>query len=151
MDASDESGKDSIKEPHPTLFVCDGRILYYENSMMELYTAISKEEWEAIVHETVSYFTFLECLKKTACPILNEQWDTEDEWYRLQLELAVSRMRNLDPLLVASVDHRKIKREYTKAMRSNARQFMKDLQELKARSPKPPTSTNDKTISVSEL
>ena len=116
------------KEPHPTLFVLEGAIRVYEDgSMLELHTQITQEEWEIIVSETIHYKVFLECLKTVACPILEEPWAEEDDYFRVQMEVAVSRMRNIDALLVASFDQKEIMRAYTKKAQRNAQALKAEI------------------------
>jgi len=120
------------KEPHPTFFVLEGAIRCYEDgSMLELYSQIKSDEWEVIVSETVHYKVFLECLKQVACPILEEPWTKEDDYFLVQMEVAVSRMRNIDALLVASIDQKKILRAYTKKAQVNAQALKAEINELK--------------------
>jgi hypothetical protein len=98
------------KEPHPTLFVLEGSVRWFKDgSMLELHAQITPEEWMLIVSETVKYQVFVECLKEVACPILEDGWTQEDEWGLLQMRVAVSRMRNIDPLLVAKFNRDTIK------------------------------------------
>lgn len=120
------------KELHPTFFVLEGSIRCYEDgSMLELYSQIASDEWEIIVSETIHYKVFLECLKKVACPILEEPWTKEDDYFLVQMEVAVSRMRNIDALLVASIDQKKILRAYTKKAQVNAQALKAEINELK--------------------
>jgi hypothetical protein len=110
-------------EPHPTLFVWDGSIKHFEHgSMLELHAQITDEEWQQVVEQTVLYKVFLECLKSTACPILEEPWLDEDDWFRVQLDISVSRMRNIDPLLVGKHDQEKLTKLYVDKMRKNAQE-----------------------------
>jgi|10_taG_2_1085330.scaffolds.fasta_scaffold00033_43 hypothetical protein len=109
------------QENHPTLFILEGTILFYEEgSMLTLHTQVEREEWEQMVEETVKYKVFIECLKETGMPLLKERWEEEDDYFRIQLNVAVSRMRNIDPLLVASHDQIALTEEYTKQMKSGA-------------------------------
>jgi hypothetical protein len=118
---TDKKKKGGKREQHPTLFVWEGGIRHYEQgSMLELHTQITTEEWEIIVEQTVAYKVFLECLKQVACPILGEPWDDDDEWFLLQLDVAISRMRNIDTLLVATHDQKAIAKAYTDKMEKNA-------------------------------
>jgi hypothetical protein len=113
--------KPKRKEPHPTLFVFEGSIRYYQNgSMLELYSQITNEEWEMIIDETIHFKCFIECLKNVAYPILDEIWTKEDEWFLLQMNVAISRLRNIDNLYVAKYDEKKIKKIYSKIMKKNA-------------------------------
>jgi hypothetical protein len=108
------------KEQNPTLFVLDGSIRYYEDgSMLELHSKITPDEWDHIVAETVKYKCFVDCLKEIACPSLDESWTKEDEWYRHQLEVSISRMRNIDALLVAKHNIPDIKQLYADYMEDN--------------------------------
>jgi len=120
------------KEPHPTFFVLEGEIRCYEDgTMLQLYTQIKQEEWQEIVYETIKYKIFLECLKEIAFPILEEKWEKLDEYFKLQMEIAISRMRNIDALLVANVDQTTIKNEYTKWMKMNAVKAKQAIEEIK--------------------
>ena len=124
--------KRSKKEANPTLFVWDGSIRHYEDgSMLELHTQVTNEEWEMIVEQTVSYKVFLECLKQVACPILGEPWDEQDDWFRVQLDVAVSRMRNIDTLLVARHDQKKIAEAFTEKMRKNAKEVQDLVEQMR--------------------
>jgi len=110
-------------EDHPTMFVLEGAIkVFKDGSMVALNTQITAEEWELIIEDTVKYKVFLECLKETACPILEEEWTEEDDYFRHQLDIAVSRMRNIDPLLVSRHDQKKITKVYTEKMEKNAQE-----------------------------
>ena len=127
-----KSPKRLLKTEHPTLFVFDGSIRYYEDgSMLELHTAVRPDEWELIVEETIKYKIFLECLKEVAFPILNEQWTKEDDWFRLQLEVAISRIRNIDPLLVIKWNTDEIKKQYISKMTNNAKDVVKLIEETR--------------------
>jgi len=108
------SRKKNKNQDHPTLFVLDGSVRHYENgSMLELHSSIRPNEWELIVEETIKYKIFLECLKETAFPTLDEQWNEQDEWFRLQLDIAVSRIKNIDPILAMKWNEDDIKKKYT--------------------------------------
>lgn len=121
------------KEQHPTLFVMDGSIrIFEEGSMLELHTQISQEEWEAIVEETIKYKVFVECLKEIAIPKLDEKWEPEDDWFRVQLDVAISRMRNIDALIVAKHNQEDIKKVYSEEIKKNAAamtEFIKEVRE----------------------
>jgi len=122
------SKKPKKKEPHPTLFAFDGGIRWFkEGSMLELHAQVTPEEWMIIVSDTIKYKVFIECLKEVACPILEDNWTAEDEWFLLQMGVAVSRLRNIDPLLIAKFNSEAIKQEYTKLMRANGSAAKKEL------------------------
>jgi len=109
------------RRKQPTFFVLEGTILCYEDgSMLELHGQVQPAEWEQIVEETVKYLVFVECLKSTGIPLLEERWTEDDDYFRIQLEVAVSRMRNIDPLLVAKFKQDEIAEEYKKQMKSGA-------------------------------
>lgn len=124
--------KKARKENHPTMFVWDGSIrLYEEGSMLSLHTQVTNEEWESIVEQTIKYKVFLECLKETACPILGEPWDDEDDWFRIQLDVAVSRMRNIDGLLVLRHNQKIISEAYTIKMKREATEVQKLVEDMR--------------------
>ena len=141
--------------PHPTLFVLEGSIKHYaEGSMLQLHGLISMEEWETIVEETVRYKVFLECLKNTGCPLLNESWDEEDDWFRVQLDVAVSRMRNIDPLLVSKHDQEELTEAFSSKMKKNAIEVQDLIKQTRAERKAAilaQLDTNTDTISVSDL
>lgn len=121
------------KETHPTLFVFEGTIRCYEDgSMLELHTQVQPEEWEQIVMETVKYYVFVQCLKTTGMPLLGENWEEYDDYVRVQLEVAVSRMRNIDPLLVAKFDQKALTDNYTKQMQDGAIQVDEVVTQVRA-------------------
>lgn len=151
-----KSTKRRKEESHPTLFVWEGEIRMYEDGgMLGLHTQITTEEWEMIVEQTVSYKVFLECLKQVACPILGESWDKEDDWFRVQLDVAVSRMRNIDPLLVASHDQKVMAEAFTEKMQKNAtevQELVEQLREQKRHMLKEQHNLGDgESIAVSDL
>jgi hypothetical protein len=120
------------KEPHPTLFVLEGSIrIYPDGSMLELHSKVTIEEWEIIVSDTIHYKVFIDCLKEVACPILEEPWTKEDDYFRIQMGIAVSRIRNIDPLLVAKFDQKKIMQEYRKKAQKNAQVLKAEINEMK--------------------
>jgi hypothetical protein len=119
-------------EEHPTIFVFEGSPRHYvDGSMLELHTQITTEEWEIIVEETIRYKVFLECLKNTGCPMLGEPWDEEDDWFRLQMSVAVSRMRNIDPLLVSKFDQKILKKAFTEKMEKNAPEVQELVEQVR--------------------
>ena len=120
------------KEQHPTLFVLDGEIMHYEEgSMLNLYTQITNKEWQHITEETTKYKLFVEVLKEIAFPILKEKWTKEFDWYRLQLEIAVDRMRNIDPLIFLGINQEEIKKTYTEQAKTNAEEMVKTIKLLR--------------------
>ncbi len=132
--------------PSPCLFVFNGEIRNFDDgTMIELYTKITPTEWKQIVDETIKYKIFVECLKETAFPILKERWTKEDDWWRLQLEIAVSRMRNLEPMLFLEYNQDDLKKIYTEKMKNNAEEVVKDIKRLRE------TQLLDDETEVSEL
>lgn len=120
------------RNAHPTMFVFDGGIRYFENgSMLELYSQVTMEEWSIIAEETIKYQIFLECLKEVAVPLLEDEWNKEDDWFRLQLDVAVSRIRNIDPLLVAGFNREQIKNVYADTMRQTAPEVLKCMEQVR--------------------
>jgi hypothetical protein len=123
------------KEEHPTLFVYNNSIRYYEEgSMLELHTQVNKEEWSEIVEQTIAYKIFIDCLKESAYPKLEEKWTVNDDWYRVQLDVAVSRIRNIDPLLVARYNQGDIKSSYLKQIELGTKEVNKLIEEFKSAS-----------------
>lgn len=117
---------------NPTLFVLDGTIRVYDDgNMLELYTNITIEEWKEIVSETIKYKVFVDCLEEIAIPILDEEWTKSDKWFQRQLEVSVSRMRNIDPMLVAQYDQNKIKKTYSEAIESNAKAMAEYIKQIR--------------------
>lgn len=118
---------------HPTILVFDGSIRVYEDgSMLDLHSRITPEEWELIVEETIKYKAFIECLKEIAIPTLKEKWEEEDDWFRIQLDVAVSRMRNIDALLVAKFDYKEIKKSYAESIKDSSAKMLKFIEEMRA-------------------
>lgn len=141
-----------MKEQHPTLFVWEGSVRYYEEgSMLELHTQLSKDEWESIIEQTIQYKVFLECLKKIAFPILKEKWDKQDEWFRLQMDIAVSRMRNIDPLFVAKFDQKEMTKIYSDKMKKNANETVELIDQMRKQKHDMFKEQYDADINVSDL
>lgn len=121
------------KEQHPTVFALDGTIQVYEDgSMLELHAKVTPDEWEMIVEETVKYRAFVECLKEIAVPALEERWEDEDDWFRIQLDVAISRMLNIDTLLVSKFNHEEIKKTYADAMKKNSAKMLEFIEQVRA-------------------
>lgn len=124
--------KKSRKNTHPTLFAYNGSIRYYqEGSMLQLYSQLTMDEWQEIVEETVKYKIFLDCLKEYAYPALEEKWESDDDYFRLMLEVALSRMRNIDALLIAKHDQEEIKKQYLKMMEVGVHDMRKLIEDVK--------------------
>ena len=142
------------KQKHPTLFAFDGALHVYEDgTMIELYSAVTSKEWEMITEETVKYKVFLECLKEVAVPKLKEPWDKEDEWFKIQLGVAVSRMKQIDPLLIAKYNQEEIKKSFSKEMEKGAESMLEYIEHVKKEQKKAILEKLDgkKTIRVSGL
>jgi len=124
--------KNKRETQHPTIFVLDGEIKWYEDgSMLELYTQITPEEWQHIVEETIKYKVFLTVLKEVAFPILKETWTKEDDWWRLQLDVAIDRMKNIDPMFVITINQDKLKESYSAQSKLNAEEMVKTIKLLR--------------------
>ncbi len=120
------------KSNNPTLFAFDGSIrLYEDGSMLGLHTQVNTNEWSLIVEETIKYQIFLECLKEYAFQELDEKWTAKDEWFRLQLDIAVSRVRNIDPILAAKWNIDEIKKEYLNKMKDGTAQIQQLIADMK--------------------
>lgn len=117
--------------------------------MLELYTKITSEEWASIVEDTIKYKVYVECLKAIAVPRLDEVWTAEDDWFRYQLGVAVSRMRNIDCLFVAKFNQKEIKKVYSEAMVSGAVEINKLIENI--RSQRVSVSTSSDTIITDSL
>jgi len=145
------------KQKHPTLFVLEGSVREYEDgSMLELHTQLTSEEWDQIVKDTIEYKVFVETLKTTGMPLLKEDWEEEDEWYLLQLDVAISRMRNIDALLVSSHDQERLQKLYKEKMEHNAAEVEKMVEKQKEESKKMflekyPDGTGPNSTVVSDL
>lgn len=130
--AKKNSKKSKKDKKYPTLFVLEGGIRYYKSgSLLELYSQISIDEWYTIVEETIKYKVFLECLKDTAVKLLSETWTEDDDWFRLHLDVAVSRMRNIDPLYVSRFNQDELKAAYTQKMVSGAEELRVIIEDMR--------------------
>jgi hypothetical protein len=122
------------REPveNPTLFVFDGSIRHYDDgTMFGLRQQVTEEEWLQIVEDTLKYKVFVECLKDVACPILKESWAKEDDWWRLQLEVAVARIREVDPAALFPHNEDELRKKYTAQMKENAESVAKEIRLLR--------------------
>lgn len=121
-----------MTEKHPTLFVIDGTIKCYDDgSMLELHGQITDDEWRLIVEETIRYKVFIECLRDVACPMLQESWSEEDKWFCKELDVAVSRMRNIDPFLVSTHDQKKLIEAFASKMKMNAAAVQEMIEDIR--------------------
>ena len=124
--------KERRKVEHPTIFVFDGTIRHYtEGSMFSLRAQVTPNEWEQMVKETIEYRIFLECLKETAFPILKERWSKVDDWWRLQLGIAIDRMKELDPAIFLGINHDGLKAKFTEKIKKNAESVVSDIKLLR--------------------
>jgi len=124
--------KPSKKRQSETVFSLDGQLMAYPGSMLELNGDLDADQWRELVTETCCYSVFVKCLKDVAFPMLDERWTTEDEFCLHQLELSSSRMRNIDPLLVASLKLGELKDTYTTKMREGADSVNAMIKEFRA-------------------
>jgi len=129
--AMSKKKKEKKKKKSPTHFVLGGQILEYTGSMLELHAQVDLEEWKVIISETISFKVFVECLKEIGMPLLEEKWEKEDQKQLDALILAVSRIRNIDPLLTASINQDELKEQYTVKMRSGASDIDKMVKEIR--------------------
>jgi len=134
----------SKKKKNPTHFVLGSQILEYNGSMLELHGQVHDEEWKVIIEETISFKVFVECLKEVGMPLLEEKWEKEDQKQLDALILAVSRIRNIDPLLAAFINQNELKEQYTAKMKLGASDIDKMIKEIRA------TKIDDKS-EVSDL
>ncbi len=124
--------KKKPKPENPTIFVFEGSIQHYEDgSMFNLKAQVTDDEWRKIVDETVRYKIFIECLKTVAFPILKEEWAKMDDWWRVQLEVAVGRMKELDPMVLIPIDQEAIRKQYSAKMTANAATVIEDIKQLR--------------------
>ncbi len=92
-----------MSQKNPTIFSLDGSLMHFEDgTIYELHLGVNKEEWSEIVTSTVQFKIFLDCLKSIAFPMLHETWTAEDEWWRLQLEESIKRIKIVDPMAYVS-------------------------------------------------
>lgn len=141
------SKKKKKLEQHPTFFVFDGVVrCYSDGSMLGLQSQVTDAEWKIIINDTISYHIFIECLKETAFPLLKERWTVDDEYWRLQLELAVSRIKNIDPIGAMAVKTDDIKKAMTAKMKLNATCLSAEIEQLRI-TQKSHTSSNIAPIS----
>jgi hypothetical protein len=120
------------KAEHPTVFVFDGAIRHHEEgSMFHLHTQVTTEEWQQIVRETIEYKIFAECLKDVAFPILKETWTKIEDWWRLQLGIAVTRMKEIDPMIFLGINQDKIRAQYTQKIQANAQAVVEDIKNIR--------------------
>ena len=119
-------------ETYPTVFVFQGVPRYFEDgSMLELQSGVTDDEWKQIVEDTVGYHIFVECLKSVAFPLLKENWTTTDECWRLQFELAVSRIKNIDPFAVMAIDSDDIKKKMSGKMARNGQEVLSLIDDMR--------------------
>lgn len=114
-----------------TVFALEGNIMAYPGSMLELHAELDQEQWKEALTDTCGYALFVRCLKDVAFPLLDEGWTSEDEFALQQLELSVSRMRNIDPLLVASLKLGELKDKYIAKMKEGAESVNAMIQEYR--------------------
>ena len=130
--AMSKKNKEKKKKKNPTHFVLGGQILEYNGSMLELHAQVDSKEWKVILEETISFKVFVECLKEVGMPLLEEEWEKEDQKQLDTLILSVSRIRNIDPLLTASINQDELKKKYTAKMKLGASDIDKMVKEIRA-------------------
>mgnify|MGYP003643548944 CR=1 FL=1 len=126
-----KKNKEKKKKKNPTHFVLGGQILEYAGSMLELHASVDLDEWQVIIEETISFKVFIECLKEVGMPLLEEEWEKEDQKQLDALILAVSRIRNIDPLLTVTINQNELKEQYTIKMKSGAADIDKMVKEIR--------------------
>jgi hypothetical protein len=137
--------KKKKKKKNPTYFVLGGQILEYAGSMLELHAQVDLKEWQVITEETISFKIFVECLKETGMPLLDEGWEKEDQKQLDGLIMAVSRIRNIDPLLAATINQDELREQYTVKMKAGASDILSMVKEIRV------TQMNSDKSEVSDL
>lgn len=142
-----------VQAPHPTLFVFEGTMRYYDDgSMLGLYTQVTSEEWTKIITETIQYKIFVDCIKEVACPLLQEPWTKEDDWYRLMLEVNLGRMKNCDPMQFIMINQDEVRKSFEAKIRVNAQAVLADIQEFRKSSLQAiPPNFDPSSMPVSDL
>ena len=64
-------------------------------------------------------------------PLLEEKWEKEDQEQLDALVLSVSRIRNIDPLLTATINQDELREQYTTKMKSGAADIDKMVKEIR--------------------
>lgn len=118
------------KKKFPTLFVLEGSIQMYDGSMLELHTKLDEEQWLQIVKETIEYYVFIKALQQTGMPAIRERWTPLCQYFLEGLEVSVSRMRNIDPLLVTKHDQEELLRLYTAKMEEGAKEALVRMEQI---------------------
>lgn len=118
----------------PTLFAYNGEIMKYDGAVMSLKASMDDAQWREIVRETIKYKLYLQCLKEIACPSLEDDslsWSSDDDKYIQQLDATISKMSNIDPLLVSSIDQAAISNDYSILARRNLTILKQQIVQLK--------------------
>lgn len=132
-----------------TYFMIDGTLLRFDGTMLELNSKVTSQEWESIALETLTYKIFVDCLKTVGMPMLDETWTTKDEFILQQLNLSVSRIRNLDALLLLKVNQEELRTQFIAKMKAGATELNGMITQY--RQANEITKSKSDTINVSEL
>jgi len=113
-----------------TVFVLEEEIRYYDGTLASLKMQISDDEWDTLVKATVEYAAYVYCLKETACPILHEKWDTEDQVYLNELLKTITKIKELDQFILAKYNYEAQVEKYSKLMVERATELAKEIQDI---------------------
>lgn len=118
------------KHSKQTVFAFNGEIRYYENKLGVLRLQVSDEEWDIIVKSTVEYCAYVEALKNVACPMLDEEWDTDDQVYLNELKKTIKQIKALDPFILAKYNYDDTVKNFTKTMTDRASELVAEIKEF---------------------
>lgn len=97
-------------------FVHNGSIKQYNGSISQLKNSISKEEWQAIINDTVNTYIYLGYLRDRLFKELNEKWSEEESKIYSELDKFLKSAKKKDPTTYDSVDRLAIHNHYNQMM-----------------------------------
>lgn len=106
----------------------DGELLECD-SLIELKGGVTDEEWLKITSGTVKYMCYSKMLRDMAMPLLQEEWNKDDERLLKGLRRTIEYMRRLDPVRISQFNIKEICDQYATIMArgvNDIRELMKN-------------------------
>lgn len=115
------------------VFAFNGELLRHE-SLLEVKTGTTDEEWLSIIEETIKYFCFVQTLRNIAMPLLHEEWEKGDERIFRSIKRSVESLKKLDNMSCLKYDTKVICDKYAAMALIGVDNLSKMMKNMRAQS-----------------